>query len=90
MIPATATALLFGNLSDDGERVLLAMLTDGGQQGIEQGDGSRVRRAERVGFDAGKKGFVTNAGQRRKISIRNGDAVSSAYARVLGALYRLA
>src|SRR5882672_4454925 len=89
-MPATAAPLFFGNLSDDGERVFLAMLADGGEQGVQEGNWGCVRRAEGVRFDAGKKSLVANTGQRGEVSIRNGDAVGSPRASVLRALDRLA
>src|ERR1700676_1072427 len=52
-VPAEAFALLFGYFLKDGQRLRTAVLSAGGEDGVNEGDGGGIRGAEGSGFDAG-------------------------------------
>ena len=90
VMPAGTAALFFGDLFDDGESLGLAMLADGGEYRMDQSDGSSIRRPVRIRFNARQKCFVADARERRKISIRDGDAMRAASPCMFRAFHGLA
>src|SRR5579864_7875447 len=74
-IPAEAFALLFVDFFEDGERLWAAVLAAGGEDGIDERDGSGVGSAEGSGFDAREEDFVAFAGEGRDIGIRDPDTI---------------
>ncbi len=69
-VPAEAFALLFGDFLDDRERLRAMVLAAGGEDGVDEGDGSGVGSAEGSGLDAGEKDFIAFARERRNDKCR--------------------
>src|ERR1700688_764597 len=77
-VPAEAFALLFGYFLEDSEGLWAAILAAGGEDGVDEGDGSGVGRAEGSGFDAGEENFVAFTGEGRNVGVRDAHTVSIA------------
>jgi hypothetical protein len=89
-VPTKAFTLLVRNFFQQRERLRAAILRAGGENGVEQGNGSDVGRSKGSGLGGGNEEFVAFAGQRGEIGIGDADTVGAVGAGLLDALDGLA
>src|SRR5919108_3756851 len=83
IVPAETLALFFGNFFHDGKRLRAVILSNGGEQGIEQRDWRHVRSSKGSRLDRRDKNFVAFASQWREIRVCDADAIRAIRVRLL-------